>query len=158
MPASLNGLKSAIAREAEAAAQLSVVLKKTREAMETLNAETIEVSLAEARESAEQLGRCGSGRIALTRLSARSAGLDPESPLSAVAGAFGPELGKEAKALAECLDEVEREAAATGIAARYGAGIWAHLLSLSRSGVGAQAGYGRTGLLRGGMATVSRRV
>ena len=156
-PEALSGLQAAIGREVEGARGLAGSLRDARHAMECLELSLLREALAAAQDWADRLARAGASRTALTGLAARAAGLPDGVPLSRVTGASdreGGELAEAARVLDDSLQDLAQEAAALGIAARYGAGLWGHLASLFGT---PQTSYGPQGLVSPGLGTLCRR-
>lgn len=147
---SLTGLEKATRDEAGAAERLADALDGSRETLSSLDAAALQRAMQGVRASAEALQQAGNARTALTRLAARALGL-PEGAtladvLGRVSGDAGP-LAEASRALTRALDRAGRSAAAQTLAARYGAGLWAHRLGLLGGAVGGAA-YGPCGRLQ----------
>jgi hypothetical protein len=65
-------------------------------------------------------------------------------------------LHAAALGLSQRLEEAAAEVAAQSLAARYGAGLWSHLLGFSGAAAGG-AGYGPAGRMRPPAATMGRQ-
>jgi hypothetical protein len=155
---SLTGLQCAVAREAKAAARLADALQAMRRAMEGLDMPLLERELDRARSSANELAQAGSTCVARAEPAARAMGLRGEPGLAEVIealGTGGDEASRGVRGLQETLGALARELAAVSIAARYGAGLWAHLVGLRRCD---SPSYGPTGRLHASVATRCRTV
>ncbi len=73
-------------------------------------------------------------------------------------GADGGDVADAAAGLSAGLEQLAREAATAGIAARYGAAVWGHRIGLFRAAAGCHTSYGPSGVAGAGMTTVCRRV
>lgn len=156
-PEALGGLLAAAAREKEAARGLCEALRKHLAAMESLDPRRMEGALSEARRRAEGLSVAFNAMSSLTRLAARASGLGESATLQEIGARAGEGdgalLAAEAQELSGVLKELAVEVAAQGVAAKHGAGVWAHLVGLG----GDSSRYNAVGLLRHGSGTLSHR-
>ena len=154
---SLSALERAAREEAEAAQRLAEAVREAGGAMAALDPAGLDEALARSRACADALSRAGNARAAHGRLAARALGLAEEATLAEIllrleAGG----LGATAAGLSRRLEEAAAEVAAQSLAARYGAGLWSHLLGFSGTGAGG-AGYGPAGRMRQPAATMGRQ-
>jgi hypothetical protein len=153
----LGGLVAAAARESEAASALAGALREVRDAMESLDPPRMEVAVARARRHVDGLALAANAAASLSRLASRASGLSEDTPLAKIGENLGiregATLAAAASRLAHNLQEVAVEAAAQGLAARYSAGLWGHLVGLR----GEAGGYSSRGRMRPGSGTLTQR-
>ena len=154
---SLSALERAAREEAEAAHRLAEAVREAGGAMAALDPVGLEAALARTRACADALSRAGNARAAHGRLAARALGLRDDATLAEISGRPETEgLRPMASGLSQSLEEAAAEVAAQSVAARYGAGLWSHLVGLS--GVAAAgAGYGPAGRVKPPAATMGRQ-
>lgn len=144
----LGGLVTAAVRESEAVGALTEAVHEVREAIESLDPLRIERALAQARRRVEGLSLAANAATSLARLAARAVGVSEGTSLTEIGARMGAREGAElsaaARSLRDRLDVLAVEAAAQGVAARYGADLWSHLLGLR----GESGGYCSKGQLR----------
>jgi hypothetical protein len=158
---SLSGLEKAALAEAGAARRLAEGLRDLGGVLACLDTARLEEALGRARSCTDALSVAASNRAALTRLAARALGLPAGASLADVQAGLEGEgsegFAEAARALADGLEEAFREASAHALAARYGAGLWAHRVGLT-GGAAIGASYGPGGRFQPRAANVGRHV
>ncbi len=147
-PSDSDRLEAAAARQAEHAAALTEALAEIRRSMEALDAKSLGEAVRSAQARAEQLQQTAAATtLAATRLASRL-GLPDSANHLEIARAFGARgsgLRETLGGLSSALQSLAAEAASLGIIARYGNGLWGHLVGLHRAAVG--FAYGPRGLV-----------
>jgi hypothetical protein len=150
-------LEAAVLGQAEAARSLGEALARARSALEHLDLQGFRGAMSGAELLADALRQSGAACALATRRVAAGAGLAEDSRLGEVVRRLEPraEAIGGAEELQRALETLGLEAAALGIAARYGNRVCAHLVGLQRGASG--AGYDVRGRFTQATATSGRR-